>query len=49
MRRKSEVRHDVEALETIRTGRPAYFPGKEENHVRQAFWPDLAALSGWKA
>ena len=36
MRRKAEVRHDLEA-------------GKEENHVRQAFQPDLAALSGWKA
>ena len=23
------------------------YPGKEENHVRQAFQPDLAARSGW--
>jgi hypothetical protein len=31
------------------TSRPAYYPGKEEDRVRQAFQPDLAVLSGWKA
>ena len=40
---------DAPVSQALAPGLPSYYLGKKEDHVDQAFEPDKAAESGWKA